>query len=66
MLLAPYISDTLRLSGTLSESGLQLAVSSWLSALVLSHLNQEAALSDQRWLFDSGLYAAVKDGTVES
>jgi len=48
----------------LSGQGLELLVASWLSELMNSELTRETAPPDLRWLFDSGLYDAIKKGSV--
>jgi hypothetical protein len=63
--LAPYIDWPSFSPDDISEPGLELLVSSWLTDLVNdSALSREAASPDLRWLFDSGLYDAIKGGHV--
>jgi hypothetical protein len=63
--LSPYMNDDRRLSGTLSKVGLNIAVSSWLSHLVWCKADQ-LAMPGLDWLFESGLYEAMRDGEVRS
>ncbi len=63
-MLAPYLGDTSRSAATMSESGLLLAVSAWLSDLVVSSLDRREVGPDLMWLFDSMLYDTIKGGTV--
>jgi len=49
----------------LGEDSFELVVSSWLSDLISSELTQDAAGPKLRWLFDSGLYEAIKHGSLE-
>lgn len=65
-LLAAYISDAQHTLSSISESGLAMAVSSWLTNLVTSTLHKTKAQTDQVWLFDTGLYQAIKGGVVKS
>ena len=48
----------------LSGHSLELLVASWLSELMNSELTRETAPPDLQWLFDSGLYDAIKKGSV--
>ena len=65
-LLAPYLDDNYRLSERLSDTTLILAVSGWLSFLTWATASEEQAAGAARWLFDSGLYRAIRGGTVRS
>jgi hypothetical protein len=65
-IVAPYISDTAIAADKISESGLQLILTSWLSLLVDSNLNAEAAAPHEQWLFDSGLYEAIRHGSLQT
>lgn len=63
--LAPYVDWPSFSPGDVSEPGLELLVSSWLTDLVNgSELSSEVPSPDLRWLFDSGLYDAIKGGHV--
>jgi hypothetical protein len=62
--LAPYVASSQLTLDSLSEYSLELIVVSWLNDLILAALprqREEAALD---WLYDSGLYDAIKDGSV--
>lgn len=48
----------------LSEPSLELLVTSWLHDLIDFELRREDAGPHQQWLFDSGLYRAIKNGSV--
>lgn len=63
-LLAPYLGDGGRSLRTISEGGLTLAVSAWLTDLVASDLDAEAAGPHQAWLIESGLYSAIAGGVI--
>ncbi len=63
-LLAPYLTPPTLSLADMSEYGLELLVATWLSDLVVS---DPAALLGQpalSWLFSSGLYAAIRQGSV--
>jgi hypothetical protein len=47
----------------LSEFGLGLLVTSWLEILTTSQIAKEDA-PELNWVFDSGLYDSIKDGSV--
>ncbi|MGH2410992.1 MAG: hypothetical protein ACRDGS_11575 [Chloroflexota bacterium] len=65
-ILAPYLGVPSRSVDTMSESGLLLAVSAWLSDLVASSLDRREEKPDCMWLFDSMLYDTIKGGTVRT
>ena len=65
-IVAPYLSDTPIALERISDSSLQLIVTSWLNLLVNSNLSLEVMGPAERWLFDSGLYEAIKNGSVEA
>ena len=62
--------DVLQLQGDaanpekLSSFGLELLTSSWLNALAVSPLSKREA-PELDWVFDSGLYDSIKDGSVK-
>jgi hypothetical protein len=64
--LAAYIGGARHVVDTISDYGLTLAVSAWLSDLVNSDLDVKNAPPHQAWLHDSGLYRAIRGGTVTS
>ncbi len=63
-LLAPYLGDGGRSLHAISEGGLTLAVSAWLTDLVASDLDAERIESRQAWLVESGLYRAIAGGVL--
>ena len=65
-IVAPYITDTGIRPDRISDSSLQLILTSWLSWLVNSRLTNETAAPHEKWLFDSGLYEAIKHGSIET
>jgi hypothetical protein len=62
----PYIKDTLISREQISDSSLQLILTSWLSSLVNSKLTAESVGPSEKWLFDSGLYEAIRHGSIET
>ena len=50
----------------LSESSLELIVKSWLNDIINADLTEQSAASHEKWLFDSGLYRAIENGSVKS
>ena len=48
----------------LSSFGLELLTSSWLSALAVSQVSR-GEVPELDWIFDSGLYDSIKDGSVK-
>jgi len=45
---------------------LELILASWLNLLTISELTQDKAAPHEKWLFESGLYDAIKNGSVET
>jgi hypothetical protein len=64
-IVAPYINNTPLKLERIGDSSLQLIISSWLNLLVNSKLSMESIEPAEKWLFDSGLYDAIKEGSVE-
>lgn len=62
--LSHYLESVMTPLHEMSEQGLELLVASWLSELMNTELSKESAPPDLRWLFDSGLYEAIKKGSV--
>ena len=62
--------DVLQLRGDtanpdrLSSFGLELLTSSWLNALAVSQVSR-GEVPELDWIFDSGLYDSIKDGSVK-
>ncbi len=58
---------TTQLLGDIDQFGhdsLELLVASWLEYLTWADIKQDNARPGPSWLFDSGLYQAIKNGTV--
>jgi hypothetical protein len=62
----PYIKNTRISREQISDSSLQLILTSWLSFLVNSKLTAESVPPSEKWLFDSGLYEAIRHGSIET
>jgi hypothetical protein len=62
--LAPYLAPSTQSLTDLSEYSLELLVTSWLEDLVGVELRRDTAGPDLPWLFDSGLYEAIRHGSV--
>lgn len=62
----PYISNTSIAPDRISDSSLQLILTSWLNGLVNSRLSPERVAPTDKWLFESGLYEAIKNGLIET
>lgn len=62
--LAPYMDGAVVSLQNLSEQGLELLVASWLTNLLNSDLTENAVSGDLDWLFGSGLYNAIKRGSL--
>lgn len=62
--LRPYIERTSLSLDNISEQGLELLVASWLSDLANSDLSGKRANPEFEWLFDSGLYESIRNGSV--
>jgi hypothetical protein len=60
-------TDNSKLSlDSLSEYGLELIINSWLNHLLSKDLTKENAQPFEMWLFDSGLYEAIKYGSTKT
>jgi hypothetical protein len=62
--LSSYIDESTQPLNDISGYGLELLVASWLEGFVNSELTKDTADPSLRWLFDSGLYEAIKNGSV--
>jgi hypothetical protein len=62
--LAAYLKDSSISLDNISEYGLEMLVSSWLTQIVISDLTIEATPPEQLWLFESGLYQAIHGGSI--
>jgi len=62
--LAPYLDQTTQSLKDLSEYGLELLVTSWLADVVEAELRRDMVGPHLQWLFDSGLYEAIRHGSI--
>ena len=62
----PYIQDTRISRDQISDSSLQLILTSWLSFLTNSNLTAANAPLSEKWIFDSGLYEAIRHGSIQT
>lgn len=65
-ILRTYIDATGVYLNRLSEYGFELIINSWLNSLLNTNLTRENAEPHETWLFDSGLYEAIKHGSVKT
>ena len=63
-ILESYTNGVRESLNDLSGYGFELLVSAWLEDLVHSDLEPKRIDPHLRWLFDSGLYEAVKNGSI--
>jgi hypothetical protein len=63
---APYAQRFGYALEALNGVAFELIVTTWLEDLVRTTLSPDSATPSLGWLFDSGLYAAIKGGTVEA
>ena len=61
---APYLKFNLSLND-LSRNGLELLTISWLGDLLNNDSRRDSVDGNSRWLFDSGLYETISNGSVE-
>ncbi len=66
IILTPFLGDQLPALDELSETGLELVVGAWLDAVTAGPLPSDLSVLAQAWLLDSGLYAAISNGTLVS
>jgi hypothetical protein len=62
--LRPYLPPSIQSLETISEPGLELLVTAWLQDLLNTRLEREKVAPALRPLFDSGLYDAIRNGSV--
>jgi hypothetical protein len=64
-ILKPYLEQTGLSAYQISEPSLEHIVSSWLGEIIYADKPPEDIDNSQRWLIDSGLYAALAGGKFE-
>ena len=62
--LPPYLDPSTQSLRELNEYSLELLVTSWLEDLVGTDLQQDKVGPHLQWLFDSGLYEAIRHGSI--
>jgi hypothetical protein len=62
--LAPYLDQSTQVLKELSEYSLELLLTSWLEDLVGTEIRRDKVGPHMQWLFDSGLYEAIRHGSV--
>ncbi len=65
-LIRPYFGGDDVSPGEVSGYALEMVVSAFLADILNADLSPETAPDDLKWLFDSGLYEAVRGGDVAS
>lgn len=65
-ILESYLNNSSHDLDTMSEYGLELIINSWLNKLINANITRETAKPQEAWLFDSGLYEAIKHGYVKT
>ena len=61
-----YLGDSSQYLDTMSEYSLELMTKTWLYGLTNAELTRETAPPHEAWLFNSGLYDAIKHGYVNA
>lgn len=65
-ILQPYFERAGLSAERISGSSLELIVGNWLGEIIYSEKPSEALDESQRWLVDSGLYAALSGGQLKA
>ena len=64
-ILSSYMNDAETI-GTTGSGELELIFASWLNLLTIAQLSEDLAAPHERWLLESGLYEAIKNGSVQT
>ncbi len=64
LLLPPYLQGLSVPIDQFSGAGWEMVVGAWLDDIVGGHLHSTLSPDVQHWLIDSGLYDAIREGTV--
>lgn len=64
--LKPYLEKLKASVSDLSENSFELLVRSWLEDLIRSDLDHRHSSQSETWLIESGLYEAIKDGSIKT
>ncbi len=62
--LSPYIKQTALKLEEMSEYSLEMVVMLWLNDIIRPRPDSTANGSDVAWLYESGLYKAIRDGAI--
>jgi hypothetical protein len=65
-IILPYLDDPSISTSNRNWHGLELIIASWLNLLTISQLSEAGAAPHEKWLLESGLYDAIKNGSVET
>jgi hypothetical protein len=63
-ILFPYVNQTNLSLDNLNEYSFELLIVSWLQEMINSELPEKKNGSSLQWLYDSGLYEAIKGGAI--
>jgi len=63
-ILFPYVNEANLSLDNLNEYSFELLIVSWLQEMINSGLPEKKNGSSLQWLFDSGLYEAIKGGAI--
>ena len=64
-IISAYLDATVEHTSN-SGQALELAFASWLNLLTISGLSEDKVAPHEKWLLESGLYDAIKNGSVET
>lgn len=65
-ILGPYLESSPESLNNNTSNSLELILASWLTLLTISHISNDEVASHERWLLESGLYEAIKNGSVKT
>lgn len=65
-IISGYVDGTPKDTTNNAWHGLELIFATWLNLLTISNLTEEDAAPHEKWLLESGLYDAIKNGSVET
>jgi hypothetical protein len=64
-IVSPYLAETTEHIANSTQT-LQLVFASWLNLLTICSLSKDEVAPHEQWLLESGLYDAIKNGSVET
>jgi hypothetical protein len=65
-IISGYLNEGAKEETNTTWQGLELIFANWLNLLTISNLTEEKAAPHEKWLLESGLYEAIKNGSVET